>query len=446
MRRERVVRRRLPLVLLFSLLAVLSFLAAPAASSAGAGSAKPVPLIFVHGHNGSAQQFETNAMRFDSNGYGKGRIFVYEYDTSGSSNDLAIANLDPFIAKVQARTGASQVDVLAHSRGTSVMHSFLETPARAANVRRYVNFDGRSADSQPGGVPTIAIWGEGNSDREITGAENVYFPEKAHTEVTTSRPAFAAVYEFLNGEPPETKAITAEDPSKVKVRGRALDFPNNLGMKGRTLEVYELQRSTGQRKPGGPVFTKELGYKGNFGPFAVNGSKRYEFTISDPEGTTLHNYPEPFEHDDHFYRVLDAPLLVPFIERSPDSSSVAVTRMREFWGDQPGADKLEFNGFEVINPATAPRDRRVIAVFNFDAGSDQTSDTSASLFPFNAVPFLTGVDNFMPSSADASGRIQVKETIRGRHVEKTNVPNWPSDAHTVSVFFKDYVAKEYRGR
>ena len=136
---------------------------AAALPAAGAAKAKPTPVIFVHGGSGSAQQFESDAMRFTSNGFPQGRLFAYEYDTSGSSNDAAIANLDGFIASVKAATGAAQVDVLAHSRGTTVMHTYLgSSPERAASVRRYVNFDGRTAASPPGGVPTLAIWGEGD--------------------------------------------------------------------------------------------------------------------------------------------------------------------------------------------------------------------------------------------------------------------------------------------
>ena len=201
---------------------------AAALPAAGAAKAKPTPVIFVHGGSGSAQQFESDAMRFTSNGFPQGRLFAYEYDTSGSSNDAAIANLDGFIASVKAATGAAQVDVLAHSRGTTVMHAYLgSSPERAASVRRYVNFDGRTAASPPGGVPTLAIWGEGDPGRVIGGAENVRFPNKAHTEVTTSRESFAAVYEFLNGAPPETRNVLPEKPSKVTVSGRALHFPAN---------------------------------------------------------------------------------------------------------------------------------------------------------------------------------------------------------------------------
>ncbi len=125
--------------------------------------------------------------------------------------------------------------------------------------------------------------------------------------------------------------------------------------------------------------------------------------------------------------------------------------MREWWGDQSDPllnDRLEFNGLNVINPAIAPRVRRVLAVFNFDKNSDGVTDTSASLSPFSSVSFLTGVDNYMPSSPDATGTIAVEETMRGKndHQETINVPNWPSATDTVSVFFRDYKAKTYRGR
>ena len=218
-------------------------------------------MIFVHGSSGSAQQFETNAMRFTSNGFPQNRLFAFEYDTGNSSNDVAIADLDGFIAAVKAETGAAQVDVLAHSRGTTVMHAYLgSSPQRAASVRRYVNYDGRTADSPPGGVPTLAIWGEGDPGRQIAGADNVRFPNKAHTEVTTSRESFAAVYEFLNGRRPQTKNVLPEPPEQVTVAGRASLFPGNTGAVGGLLEVYEVRRATGHvaarrspRSPSGPM-------------------------------------------------------------------------------------------------------------------------------------------------------------------------------------------------
>jgi len=436
-----------------SLVSALVALVVLATWTAGAeakpkSAAKPVPVIFVHGNSGSAQLFESNAMRFTSNGYPHGRLFVYEYDTSpGVSNDPAVANLDGFIADVKAKTGADKVDVLAHSRGTSVMHTFLETPARADQVRRYVNFDGRTSATEPGGVPTLAVWGEGDPTREIGGAENVYFPEKAHTEVTTSSAAFSDVYEFLNGKDPKTNKVLPEPPGQVTVAGRSAVLPPNEGYEGATLKIFRVGAGTGARI-GDPRYVKTLGADGSFGPIKLNGRKRYEFEVSKAGQSTIHNYPEPFERDDHFYRVLTAPLLIPFFETGPNHVLIAVTRMRELWGDQVDPalnDKLEFNGNNVLTPAIAPRARRVIALFNFDKGSDGVTDTSAPLFPFSVIAFLSGVDNYLPASPDASGTIAVKETMRdpGGHQTTTNVPDWPSSEHIVSVYFKDYAANSF---
>ena len=432
------------LTLLIALVAV-ALAAAPAQAKKGGKAKKPDPVIFVHGQFGSADQFATNAMRFTSNGFPQGRLFVYEYDTSVQSNDAAVAGLDGFIASVKAQTGAEKVDVLAHSRGTTVMHSYLSTPDRAAQVAHYVNFDGRTADAPPGGVPTLAVWGEGDPTRAIAGAQNVYYPDKSHTEVTTSREAFADAYRFLEGRGPDTTKVVPEKPNKVTIAGRALEFPNNTAILGATLQVFEVA-ADGSRK-GGPVYTTAVGPEGNWGPVKVNGKKHYEIAVSEPGNRTLHNYFEPFERDDHFVRVLNSPLLEPFIESGPNHTAITVRRMLEWRGDQDpaGNDSLSFNGVNVINPAIAPRARRVLAIFNFDKNSDGVTDTSAPLEPFASVSFLSGADVFMPASPAATGTIAVTETMRQTgHAETINVPNWPSSEGVVSVVFRDYVAKAYK--
>jgi triacylglycerol esterase/lipase EstA (alpha/beta hydrolase family) len=102
-----------------------------------AGQAKAwLPVVFVHGQSGSAQQFETQAMRFTSNGYPQQLLFTFEYDTSSSVNPLA--DLDLFLDAVIAQTGAGQVNAIGHSRGTSVWTAYLDDPSfdGAAKVAR----------------------------------------------------------------------------------------------------------------------------------------------------------------------------------------------------------------------------------------------------------------------------------------------------------------------
>src|SRR5688500_4298470 len=128
-------------------------LALVATTVAPAHAAELTPVVFVHGQQGSAQQWQSNAKRFSGNGHPDALLHAYEYDTSIPTNDRAVADLEAFIAAVRARTRAAKVDVIAHSRGTTVMHSYLSSPERAASVRKYVNVDGRSSAAPPGGVP-----------------------------------------------------------------------------------------------------------------------------------------------------------------------------------------------------------------------------------------------------------------------------------------------------
>ena len=105
---------------------------------------------------------------------------------------------------VLAETGAEQVYLIAHSRGTTVSTDYLNDLSLdgPTKVAKYVNVDGRSPDELPGGVPTIGIWGEWSTagsgnflDRNGDGTssqigpnadDNYYFPDKAHTQVMTS--------------------------------------------------------------------------------------------------------------------------------------------------------------------------------------------------------------------------------------------------------------------
>ena len=210
------------------------------------------PIIFVHGGSGSGAQFESQAMRFASNGYPQSYLAVVEYDSGGLDfpEDLPIvhAEIDARIAELQAATGRAQVDLMGHSRGTTVSHDYLSFPERAANVAHYVNIDGRSADAPPGGVPTLALWA-GAVDRpvegEIVGAINVTVPNQEHIEVATSEESFFEMYHFLRGHAPLTTKILPQ--LLPRISGRVVLFPDNVGRDGATLEVWRVDGDTGER-------------------------------------------------------------------------------------------------------------------------------------------------------------------------------------------------------
>jgi len=117
---------------------LLGLLATGSAQATGRAPVAPelLPVVFVHGNSGSAQQWESQFQRFASAGYSQELLFTYEYDTSVPSNDVAVAELGPYVDAVLARTGSAQVLLAAHSRGTTVSHTWLADPAHAAGQPR----------------------------------------------------------------------------------------------------------------------------------------------------------------------------------------------------------------------------------------------------------------------------------------------------------------------
>ncbi len=427
------------------------------------------PIIFVHGQSGSAQQFETHAMRFTSNGYPQSMLFAFEYDTNVGTNPLG--DLDAFIDGVLARTGADGVYAVGHSRGTSVWTGYLDDPAfdGPAKVLRYVNIDGRSPPELPGGVPTIGIWGEwntadsgfnrrGNTNAQIgpDPAANYYFGTKSHTEVATSAEAFALMYEFFTGAAPRTTDVIPEPPGRVTVAGRAVIFPENVGYDGATVELWRVDPATGARIGKRPRETFAIDASGDFGPVGVNGTKHYELAVLRPAtalspATVHHFYFEPFSRSDHFIRLNTSrpgESLEAFLPRDPAYTNLVISRQREFWGDQGGAsDQLLIDGLNIALPGITPRAGVNLAVFAYDQGGpgfpplppDGVTDLGkGELFPFTLVTFLTAADVSIAASPDATGRVAVTDVVRGSGRASTiNVPNWPSDVNRITVQFRD---------
>lgn len=424
------------------LLAALALLLAIGAPAAEARGSKLTPMVFVHGGAGSGAQFGSQGLRFTSNGYPRSYIRVLEYDSTTAIANLATihARLDALIAQTKQQTGKPKVDVLGHSLGTTVMHQYLADPARAANVRRYVNIDGRTSATPPGGVPTLALWaGRGTAGREIGGATNVTIPNQTHVEVATSVQSFVEMFKFFTGRAPRHNIVREK---WITLSGRAQLFPENVGVGDRTLEIWELKRRSGKRKK--RVATIDVADDGSWGPVrGLRSGRRYEFALLLPGSTVHHLYFEPFVRSDHLVRLLTSQPgggvnLV--IERSPRHSAVTIVRYKELWGDQGAeSDVLAVNGTNVLNAATAPITKRVIGMFAFDVGSDGVSNTAVPHPLLFSLPFLSGVDLFMPAAQPPSGKVTVALRSRGTgRLRRVTFPNFPSSTDSVSVGLNDF--------
>ena len=424
--------------------ALLVSVPAPTAT-AGSVAAELRPIVFVHGFAGSASQFEAQAMRFASNGYPVDYIAAHEYDTTLGSEtaDDIWARLDVLINDMKAATGADQIDLLGHSMGTGLMQGYLNSdPARAADVAHYVNFDGATAAASPGGVPTLAVWGAGDTSREITGATNVYFSNQTHTQVVTSPETFETIYEFFNDEAPQTLNVVGQRAGDVTIQGRAQLFLTNAGVQNATLDIYEVDGATGTRVDSTPEATYEMTGDGSWGPFDADPSTYYEFVLSRDTGQQ-HIYLQPFARTNHLVRLLSSEPdagVDALWDKGDNHSNLVIIRNKEWWGDQPGEnDILEINGTNIVNAATAPQSKRAIGMFVYDDGADGVSETSTPIPVFFALPFLTAVDLHLAATSPPQDTISVAVTPRlGAGVETINVPNWASSTDRVSIQFRDF--------
>jgi len=404
------------------------------------------PIVFVHGFSGSGSQFETQARRFAGNGYPADLIEAHEYDSTFMVNtiDQVYAGLDARIARLLAQAGTDKVDLLGHSLGTALMQGYLNSsPERAGKVAHYVNLDGATAAAQPGGVPTLAIWGEGNPARAIVGATNVYLSDQSHTQTVTSAESFTHVYRFFTGEDPRTTRIAPEPPGHVRLSGRAVLFPLNVGVPDATLQIWEVGTLTGHREHKRPEATFAISGDGSWGPFKAKPNARYEFALVRAGASTHHFYYQPFRRSDRLIRLLTSTPgggLGSRTEVSPGTTNLVISRNKEWWGDQgDGSDSLWVNGTNILNAANAPRTKRVIAMFAYDVRLDGVTDLTAPIPFFFSQPFITGMDVHIPASAAGTGTAWILAKQRGTgELDLLGVPDWPSASNQISLQFNDY--------
>jgi len=189
------------------------------------------PIIFVHGLAGSASQYQTQAMRFASNGYPDDRIVAFEYSTDGLAAVTRAATgglnetLDQFVDTQRERFESDQVYLVCHSLGTRVCSQYLSDPERAMKVAKYIAIDGIPGDSCPGDVPCMGVF---VSPENTLGGNNLHLPSEAHVQVATSEASFAGQFRFLTGVDPERTQILPQE-GRVKISGRVVYSPANEG-------------------------------------------------------------------------------------------------------------------------------------------------------------------------------------------------------------------------
>jgi lipase/uncharacterized protein/lipase (class 2) len=471
---------RTALHLLFAVLASCAVLwAAVAPASAKAKKMPMNPILIVHGFESSGANFESQTMRFESNGYPHSWVATIDYNsTAAVGNPTEVhEQIDKAIAELKQRTGRSQVDLVGHSEGTSVDYSYLTEGEKAAerdkNVAAYINMDGQ--EKLPP-VPTLALWAEKSmgtiaAHREIKGATNVTIPNETHVQQSTSATSFIQMYKFLRGKAPKHDILAQrKKEGPIEVAGKAVDFPANTGLAGSTVRIWPVDAG-GFRYVTGPksfpvatisITTGGQG-EGEWGPVDVEKGQRYEFEVEQASQPTLHIYYPPFPRSDYQLRLQAQPALEASGKHAGSVGVVSV-RYKEMWGDAgglPGSseqerDELKFNGLNICVPVICPLTKVVNAIFVGEGAKHPKETNLSEPNPtYSSIPFITGAEVYIPATSKSvtsdvpTETVKVQLNSRGegptgsaeakaKTLEEMSVPNWDSSTNQIELEWHDF--------
>lgn len=212
--------------------AVAVCLAGTALSPAGALALDPI--LFVHGYSGSASNWNTMIERFEKDGWPKSYLRAYSYNTSQSNKTDAEQYVKPEVEKLLSTTGASKVDIIAHSMGSLNTRWYLKFLGGTAKVDDWVSLGGpnhgtetanlcfstscvemrigstflselNAGDETPGEVHYGTWWSpcdefiNPDSSVPLTGATNTETACISHLALLTDETVYKQVREFVKG-------------------------------------------------------------------------------------------------------------------------------------------------------------------------------------------------------------------------------------------------------
>jgi triacylglycerol lipase len=205
---------------------------APAASP-DQGSV-PVPVLLVHGFDGSAESWKVMVSRLLAAGYPRDRVDAISYDSNGS-NVAAAARIAAAVDALRARTHSQRVDIVSHSMGAIGSRYYLEKLGGTAHVAAYASLAGVNTGTvlaygcylivscqemvptsplldllnrnfQPAGPTRWAAWWSPcdtvivpQDHAELPGARNTETACIGHSDLKTDPTVFSQLLHFLRG-------------------------------------------------------------------------------------------------------------------------------------------------------------------------------------------------------------------------------------------------------
>ncbi|MDX6345542.1 MAG: hypothetical protein QOF84_332 [Streptomyces sp.] len=191
------------------------------------------PIIFVHGLSSDSSSWDDWVADFKADGYTASELDAWSYDWT-QSNITTASQLATEVKRVLAATGASKVDIVAHSMGPLSARYYLKNLGGTSYVDDFVSVAGvnhgttvaswcswlytscaqmytgssfltslNSGDETPGSVSYASYWSNcddavlPNSSALLSGATNVEAGCISHTDMNNDYGVYQQVRDFI---------------------------------------------------------------------------------------------------------------------------------------------------------------------------------------------------------------------------------------------------------
>ena len=99
------------------------------------------PILFVHGYLGSTANWDTMRQRFLTDGWKDYELYAYSYSFL-SSNATSAAEIRDQVNDIMSKTGATKVDIIAHSMGSVSSRYYLKNLGGSEKIDAFVSLAG----------------------------------------------------------------------------------------------------------------------------------------------------------------------------------------------------------------------------------------------------------------------------------------------------------------
>ncbi|NDA62732.1 MAG: alpha/beta fold hydrolase [Chitinophagia bacterium] len=359
------------------------------------------PIIFIHGFLASGDTWANAFDFFQLEGYNTNQLFVFDWNSISGNNQQTDTLLSKFIDEVLKKTGASQVELVAHSAGGGLARNLLKDSIQANKVAHYAHIGSRKWTTAYPWFPNakcINIFSTGdkvagNAAGRIEGATNLAFGLLDHYQVATSHESLQAIKDFFAGQ--YILCFENSNPP-VEIAGKAVELGTNQPMRGATLTIYPLNIKNGKRKRALLADRLAVDENGNWGPVTIERATPYEIEVipANRLGRVISYYFPPFSQSNPLVYLRGFPndsrmnfLLGKIPENETNTTLVLYASTSAMVG---GRDSVTVNGMQICSPLLTPASKTAITSFIFDDGDGVSS--GKALKQFSSVPFISGVD------------------------------------------------------